>query len=134
VARFLSPDWVTAFDEAAAAVVLDVPADGASLAVAGGAYATGLVALDGTNAGVGVTVLVAEQRLHLTHGVTGDAAVTVRLDENAARVFMAGAWSPASLADGGAQVRGDLSVLEATGAALRAVHPLVAALFEVGSP
>lgn len=129
--RFLSAEWVAAFDEAVAQAPLPARSDGDALAVRGGVFATSVVARAESGETVAVTVTVADGRLTMRTGATADAGATVRVPWTDAVAFMAGSWSPISaLGAGRAQVRGDVAVLEATGLALAAVQSSVAVLGE----
>jgi hypothetical protein len=122
--RFLSPEWIVAFDEAVAPVDLAPPAEDSALAVREGMFATCLIAHDDAGLTVSVTLEVRQGRMTMTSGATSEAAATLRVGWDDAVSFMAGAWAPTTaLAAGRAQVRGDLSVLRATGIALQVVQP-----------
>jgi len=124
VVRFLSPEWIVAFDEAVAAVDLAPPAEDSALAVRDGMFATGLIAHDDAGLTVSVTLDVRDGRMTMRGGATSDAAVTLRVRWDDAVSFMAGAWVPTpALAAGRAQILGDLSVLRATGIALQVLQP-----------
>jgi hypothetical protein len=129
VVRFLSPEWIVAFDEAVAAVDLAPPAEDSALAVRQGMYATGLIAHDDGDRSVSVTLEISQGRMTMRAGATPEAAVTLRVGWAEAASFLAGAWSPTpALAAGRAQIRGDLSVLGATGIALQVLQPSLARL------
>jgi hypothetical protein len=124
VPRFLGPDWIAAFGEALALVDLPAPAADAGLSVGDGDVATVLIVGDVRGDMVAVTVRLSGRRLMLVSGNDPDAAVTLRVGGADAVAFLGGGWEPApALAAGWCQVRGDLSVLAATRAALAAVQP-----------
>jgi hypothetical protein len=115
---------MVAFDQAVAAVDLAPPAEDSALAVRDGMFATCLIAHDGADLTVSVTLQVRDGRMTMTGRAPSDAAVTLRVSWDDAVSFMAGAWAPtAALADGRAQISGDLSVLRATGIALQVLQP-----------
>jgi hypothetical protein len=129
VVRFLSPEWIVAFDEAVAAVDLAPPAEDSALAVRDGMFATGLIARDEAGPTVSVTLEVRHGRMTMTGGSPSDAAVTLRVGWDDAVSFMAGDWAPTpALVAGRAQILGDLSVLRATGIALQILQPHLAGL------
>jgi hypothetical protein len=129
MARFLSSEWVAAFDAGVRSVPIAAPAEDAGLGVLDGTYATALIARPASGTAVAVTVRVTDGHLTLTEGADADAGATVRATWEDAQGFLAGTWDPGpALAGGGAQVRGDLAVLRATGDVLRAVHHHVASL------
>ncbi len=128
--RFLSPEWIAAFDEAALLVELPAPPADAGLSVRDGGFATAVIAGDGSATSVTVTVTVDGGRLAVTGGATAEAAVTVRVRWDDARSLLAGAWVPTTaLAAGRAQIRGDLGVLRACGVALETLQPHLAGLW-----
>jgi hypothetical protein len=128
VLRFLGPEWIAAFNEAALLVDLAAPPADAGLSVQDGGCATAIIAGDGS--GTSVTVTVGGGRLAITGGATPEAGVTVRVGWNDARCLLAGAWVPtAALAAGRAQIRGDLGVLRACGLALETLQPHLAGVW-----
>jgi hypothetical protein len=124
VIRFLSPQWVVAFNEAVAGVDIPAPSAGDALTVGDGEFATTVIVGDGPGDRTTVTVDVCGGRISLTTGDDPAATATLRVGWDDAASFLDGAWSPtAALAGARAQVRGDLSVLKATGVVLGAVRP-----------
>jgi hypothetical protein len=120
---------MVAFDEAVAAVDLAPPAEDSALAVRQGTFATGLIAHDDGGRSVSVTLRIGDGRMTMTAGATPEAAVTLRVGWDDAASFLAGAWSPTpALAAGRAQIKGDLSVLAATGIALQVLRPSLGGL------
>jgi hypothetical protein len=131
VIRFLSAAWVDAFNEAVAGVEIPAPSAADGLSVADGEFATSVIVDDGSGDGTALTVAVSGRRLRLTRGDDPGAAATLRVGVDDAISFLDGAWSPTeSLAGARSQVRGDLSVLKATGVALEAVRPRLSHLRE----
>jgi hypothetical protein len=124
VIRFLSPEWVAAFNEAVAGVDIPAPSAGDALTVGDGQFATSVIASDGSGAPTAVTVDVSGGRISLTTGTDPGATATLRVRWGDAIAFLDGTWAPTpALAGARAQVRGDLSVLKATGVVLGAVRP-----------
>jgi hypothetical protein len=131
VLRFLSAEWVAAFDRAVADVAVPAASAADGLALGQGVFATSVLARAQSGETVAVTVTVADGRLTMTSGAAAEAAVTVRVPGAEAISFLAGSWSPATaLRTGRAQVRGDVAVLKATGLALEAVQPQLRILGE----
>jgi len=132
VARFLSPEWVAAFNEAVHDVEVPGPGADAGVAAASGAYAWSQVVSgvpDEPADGVAVTLRVADGRLHMEPGSAPDAAVTIRIGWDDARAMALGELGPAeAIAAGRVRVRGDLAVLGAGQALLDALAPQLAGL------
>jgi SCP-2 sterol transfer family len=123
VLRFLSAEWVAAFDQALADVDLPAVSADDGLAVGHGVFATSVMARAESGDTVAVTLTVADGRLTMSTGASADAGAAVRMPWSDAIAFMAGSWSPTTaLSAGRAQVRGDVAVLEATSRALEAVQ------------
>jgi hypothetical protein len=131
VPRFLSPDWVDAFNAAAATVTVPEPGADAPLAAADGTFAVCQVVRGGPDGDIAVTVHVAEGRVWMTPGAD-DAQVTVALQWDDAVAMAQGTLAVAdALTAGRIRVRGDLGVLVAGQAALAAVQPALASLHAV---
>jgi hypothetical protein len=132
VARFLSPEWVAAFNEAVGDVELPEPGAGAGVAASSGAYAWCQVVAEvpeGPAEGVPVTLRVAEGHVSMEQGAAPDAAVTVRIAWDDARAMALGELAPAeAIAAGRVRVRGDLAVLSAGQALLATLAPQLAGL------
>ena len=126
--RYLSPDWVAAFDAALGALDLTdaVAAAGASsLAAADGAFSVVQVVTgvpedirpaEATDGAVHVVLTVAEGRAHLGLDPTGKAGgtATIVLGYKEALAMARGELDPAdALAAGRVRVRGDLAALVA---------------------
>jgi hypothetical protein len=131
VTRFLSPEWVDAFNEALADVTVAAPGPEAGLAVRDGRFSMCQVVTGGPEGDVQVTLRVVEGRVTMTGaGPADDAdagggqpAVTIRLTWDDAVSMAAGALAPAeAIAAGRVRVRGDLSVLAEAQAVLGAVQ------------
>jgi SCP-2 sterol transfer family len=132
VIRFLSPQWVDAFNEALSDVTVAPPGPDAGLAVRDGRFSMGQVVTGGPDGDVQATLRVVEGRVTMTStdaadGADGDGAepaVTIRLSWDDAVSMAAGALAPAeAIAAGRVRVRGDLSVLAEAQAVLGAVQP-----------
>ena len=132
MARFLSPEWLAAFDRAAALIDIPAPVADAGLATRDATFAVCVFARDRSGAiSVPVTLRVGEGRISVTAGTAADAAVTIRVTGDDAVAFMAGGWVPTpALTSGRVQIRGDLAVLRATGLVLKAVRPHLGTLLE----
>ncbi|HXX89986.1 MAG TPA: SCP2 sterol-binding domain-containing protein [Acidimicrobiales bacterium] len=129
MARFLSAEWVAAFNEAVAGVELPEPDPDADLATRGGAYAWSQVVTGGPAGDVEVTLRVAGRRLSMALRADPDAEVTVRIPWADALAMARGELTPAeAIATGRVRVRGDLAVLRAGQALLAALGPELAAL------
>lgn len=128
MARYLSPEWVQAFDAALSALDLTdaVAAAGeGSLAAADGVFSVaqlvhGVPADVGLGAEVRVVLSVAEGRAHLTldagdaPGAQATATATIALAYPDALALALGRLDPAdALAEGRVRVRGDLAALVA---------------------
>jgi hypothetical protein len=124
VARYLSPEWVQAFDAALSALDLTdaVAAAGkGSLAAADGVFSvaqlvSGVPSDLGLGAEVRVILSVAEGRAHLAldAGDTAEATATIALGYADALALALGQLHPAdALAEGRVRVRGDLAALVA---------------------
>jgi hypothetical protein len=124
VARFLSQEWVEAFNEAVADVELAAPGPGAGLAVRDGSFSMGQVVTGGPGGDVRTTLRVEAGRVAIASGEAGDAEVTIRLTWPDAVAMAAGELAPGeAIAAGRVRVRGDLSVLAEAQAVLVAVQP-----------
>jgi len=124
VIRFLSPEWVEAFNEALVDVVIAAPGPDAGLAVADGRFTMAQVVTGGPRGDVQTTFEVHEGLATMTAGESGDAAVTIGLTWADAVALSAGELSPAeAIAAGRVRVRGDLSVLAEAQTVLGALSP-----------
>jgi hypothetical protein len=124
VIRFLSPEWVDAFNEALVDAVIAPPGPGAGLAVADGRFSVAQIVSGSPGGDVQTTFEVHEGRATMTAGVRGDASVTIGLTWADAVAMSAGELSPGeAIATGRVRVRGDLSVLAEAQAALGALSP-----------
>ncbi len=130
--RFLSPDWVAAFNDALADLELPPPGPADGLATQGGSFSMAQIVTGGPE-GERTTVL------RVTAGAVSmalaadwtepEADVTVRLAWEDAVALATGLLSPVeALTAGRIRVRGDLSVLAAGQAALAAAQPLLRGL------
>lgn len=134
--RFLSPQWVERFNEAASAAEVPEPGPEAGLAVRSGSFAMAQVVTDGPDGEVCTVLHVDGSKVSMEAGDDGSppdgaegADVTVRLVWEDAVALSAGTLRPAeALAEGRIRVRGDLSVLAAAQATLAAVQPHLAGL------
>ena len=123
--RFLTPEWVDAFNDALSGVALPAEAAEGSLAAASGRFSVTQVVHDVPPDGTSVrtTLAMADGRLelrvdeHADDGVADAerAQVTVSLGYPDAAALSRGELSPAEvLATGRVRVRGDLAVLVAS--------------------
>jgi putative sterol carrier protein len=133
VTRFLSPEWIDAFNAALADVTVAPPGPEAGLAVRDGRFSMRQVVTGGPDGDVQATLRVVEGRVTMTGAGPGGAAdaaadggepaVTIRLSWDDAVSMAAGALAPAeAIAAGRVRVRGDLSVLAEAQAVLGAVQ------------
>lgn len=130
--RFLSPEWVDAFNQAVADVHLATPGPGAGLAVRDGRFSMAQVVTGGPAGEVQTTLTVDAGRVAITSGETGGAEVTIRLTWPDAVAMAAGTLAPGeAIAAGRVRVRGDLSVLAEAQAVLAAVQPHLQGLREL---
>ncbi len=123
MARFLSPEWVDAFNVALADVVLPGPGDGVGLAVADGPVTVAQEIHGGPDGDVRLLLHIDRCTLRLERagpdtgpagrpGEAGVPNVTMALSYEAAAAMSAGDLSPAeALNRGRIRVRGDLTVL-----------------------
>lgn len=130
MARFLSEEWVAAFNAATAGVTLTPPGDDAGLAARSGSFTVGQIVAGGPEGEI-------HTLLRVTDGVTlervagagsgtpaDEPDVTVRLDWDDAVAMATGRLPVAeALGAGRIRVRGDLSVLAAGHAALAEIQP-----------
>ena len=131
MARFLSAQWVEAFNQTLAGVKVAPPAETAGLATRDGSFSMAQVVSAGPGGEVGTTLRVEGGRVTMEAGEAPDAAVTVRLSWDDAVALATGALSPAeAIAAGRVRVRGDLSVLAEAGAVLLAVQPQLGPLHD----
>lgn len=122
--RFLGPEWVDAFNEALADVVIAAPGPNAGLAVRDGRFTMCQVVTGGPDGDVQTTLRVVEGRVTMTAGASPDAAVTIRLTWADAVAMAAGELAPGeAIAAGRVRVRGDLSVLAEAQSVLGEVQP-----------
>jgi hypothetical protein len=130
--RFLSPQWVDAFNAAVRDTALPEPAEDAGISARAGAYAWCQVVTGGPATGDGdraVTLRVADGRVTMEQGEAPDAAVTIRIGWDDARAMALGRLAPTeAIAAGRARVRGDLAVLRAGQSVLDALAPQLAGL------
>ncbi|MGO8870014.1 MAG: SCP2 sterol-binding domain-containing protein [Acidimicrobiales bacterium] len=139
MARFLSPAWVEAFNEALAGTTLPAPGPGAGLTAVSGRF-TVAQEVSGTPEGDVVLVLLVDEgsaRLERRDPAHGDGPdglppdVTIGLSYEDAAALSAGELSAADALNAGRiRVRGDLSVLvnaqELLAAARRGTRELTA--------
>jgi hypothetical protein len=138
VARYLSSEWVQAFDAALGALDLTdaIAAAGAgSLLAADGAFSVAQVVDDGPEGTVRTVLTIAEGRVHLAFdadGTASDAAdVTMLLRYTDALAMARGALEPAdALAAGRIRVRGYLAALVAAQAVLNAASAMLGPALE----
>ena len=117
--RFLTSEWVAAFNAALDGVVLPAPGPDAGLAASDGRYVVAQEVRGTPDGDVRLVLRTADGALSLEVGpLSADAAagadVTIALDYEDAAALSTGALSPAEALTGGRiRVRGDLSVLSA---------------------
>jgi len=124
VIRFLSPEWVDAFNQALADIPIAPPGAGAGLAVRDGRFTMGQIVTGGPDGDVDLLLDVHDGRVAMTPGAAGDGAVIIRLTWDDAIAMAAGTLAPGeAIAAGRVRVRGDLSVLAEAQAVLSMVQP-----------
>jgi hypothetical protein len=124
VTRFLSPEWVQAFNDALAEFDLVPPGPSAGLAVRDGSFSMCQVVTGGPDGDVRTTLRVDSGRVAMTTGESDDTAVTIRLTWTDAVAMAAGELAPGeAIAAGRVHVKGDLSVLAEAQTVLVAVQP-----------
>ena len=117
--RFLTPEWVAAFNAALDGVVLPAPGPDAGLAASDGRYVVAQEVRGTPDGDVRLVLRTEDGALSLEVGpLSADAAagadVTIALDYEAATALSSGTLPPAEALTGGRiRVRGDLSVLSA---------------------
>ncbi|HEV3281275.1 MAG TPA: SCP2 sterol-binding domain-containing protein [Acidimicrobiales bacterium] len=127
MSRFLSHEWVDAFNQALARLVLPGPGDGAGLAVADGPVTVAEDIQGGPEGDVRLLLHIDRGTLRLERPAEGDGGVasteeagrghrrpevTIALSYRDAAAMSAGELSPAeALNEGRVRVRGDLTVL-----------------------
>ncbi len=119
--RFLTEDWVEAFNEALAGVLLPAPGPDAGLAAADGRFSVAQEVRGGPDGDVRLVLRAGEGTLVLEIGPlepadagAPDADVTIALRYADAAALAQGRHSPAEALNAGRiRVRGDLSVLAA---------------------
>ena len=117
--RFLTSEWVAAFNAALDGVVLPAPGPDAGLAASDGRYVVAQEVRGTPDGDVRLVLRTVDGALSLEVGpLSADAAagadVTIALDYEAAAALSSGTLSPAEALTGGRiRVRGDLSVLSA---------------------
>ncbi len=122
--RFLSRDWVTAFNDAVAGVAVPDPGPDAGLVAQDGAYAWTQVVTGGPDGEAAVTLRVVGGHVSMENGEAADANVVIRIEWTDAMAMSNGDLSPAeAIAAGRVRVRGDLAVLGAGQALLAALAP-----------
>jgi hypothetical protein len=129
VIRFLSPEWVDAFNQAVASVEVARPGPGAGLAARDGRFSMCQVVTGGPDGDVRITLRVDDGRVAMAMGDDGDCEVTIRLGWTDAVAMAVGELAAAeAIAAGRIRVRGDLSVLTEAQQVLAAVSPQLADL------
>jgi putative sterol carrier protein len=130
VPRFLTQDWVEAFNVALAGVRLPELGPDAGLAAADGRFTVAQEVRGGPDGDVRLVLRTGDgalalelQALEPTSGATPDGDVTIALDYADAVSLAQGGLSPAEALNAGRiRVRGDLSVLAAGQELLRAAR------------
>jgi SCP-2 sterol transfer family len=129
--RYLSPEWVTSFNEALSPLDLTsaIAAAGAgSLTASEGTFAVAQVVTDAPEGDVRTVLTVADGRAALALDPTGSAPanVTIVLGYDDALAMARGGLDPAdALANGRVRVRGELAVLVAGQSVLAAAGALL---------
>lgn len=127
--RFLSEEWVDAFNAALAAVEVPSPAEDAGLAVRSGRFTVGQVVTGGPGGDVHTVLRVEDgavsmERVDADQEADVATDVTVRLAWDDAVAMAQGRLEVVDALTGGRiRVRGDLSVLSEGGAILAALQP-----------
>jgi len=121
--RFLSPEWIAAFNDAVGARRVEAPGPDAGLAARDGSFTVGQVVSGGPDGEVRTTLRVHDGTVAMTMGAADDVDVMIRLAWPDAVDLASGALRAGdAIASGRVQVRGDLSVLGAGQSALVALH------------
>jgi hypothetical protein len=129
--RYLSPEWVTSFDDALSGLDLSAAIEAAgtgSLTASEGAFAVAQVVPDAPEGEVRTVLTVAEGRASLKLDPSGSlpANVTIVLGYADALAMAQGGLDPAdALANGRVRVRGELAVLVAGQSVLNAAGVLL---------
>lgn len=110
--RFLSPEWVEAFNQAARHVELAEPGPGVAIAARAGTFAVCQTVLGGPEGDVAVTLQVTGGQVVMTPGPSDTAEVTVTVAWDDAVAMARGTLGVIdALTAGRIRVRGDLGVL-----------------------
>ena len=121
--RFLSPEWIAAFNDAVGARRLDAPGPDAGLAVRDGSFTVGQVVSGGPGGEVRTTLRVHDGTVTMTSGAADDVDVMIRLAWRDAVELVTGTLRAGdAIAAGRVRVRGDLAVLAAGQSALVALQ------------
>jgi hypothetical protein len=129
VIRFLSREWVDAFNHAIERVEVSRPGPAAGLATRDGRFSMCQVVTDGPDGEVRTTLHVNDGRVAMSVGDDGSADVTIRMGWADAVAMAAGELAPTeAIAAGRVRVRGDLAVLTEAQQVLSAVAPQLADL------
>jgi SCP-2 sterol transfer family len=132
LARFLSPGWIAAFNDAVRDVALPPSRPDDGVVAGGGTYAWSQVVSGGAEGEIAVTLRVVDGHLAMEAGVAADTDVTIRIGWDDAHALALGTLAPAeAIASGRVRVRGDLAVLAAGQDVLTALAPRLAALHAV---
>lgn len=110
--RFLSPEWVEAFNQAASHIELAEPGPDAAIAARSGTFAVCQMVLGGPDGDVAVTLQVTGGQVVMTPGPSETAEVTVTVTwDDAVAMARGTAGVIDALTAGRIRVRGDLGVL-----------------------
>ncbi|MGO9028154.1 MAG: SCP2 sterol-binding domain-containing protein [Acidimicrobiales bacterium] len=132
--RFLSPEWVAAFDAALDGVTVAGPGDDAGLAAIGGVFTVVQEVRGAPEGDLTVVLRVDAGALHLSlvrpddgEEIRGDVAISLSY-EDAAALSRGELVAAEALTGGRVRVRGDLSVLVASQQMLASAQPHVESL------
>jgi hypothetical protein len=129
VPRFLSPEWVEAFNEAVATAEPPPPTESAPLAARDGTYRVCQIVRGGPEGEVATTLEVTPDGVRLRRGADETATVTVVVGWEDAVALASGNLSVSeALTAGRIRVRGDLGVLAAGQATLAGLQTRLVAL------
>jgi putative sterol carrier protein len=133
VPRFLSPEWVDAFDAALQGVVLPEPGDDAGIAAAAGRFTVAQIVHGGPDGEVTLVMTADAGSLRMTlangtHPETRADVTIVVAYEDAAALSTGELRAADAITAGRIRVRGDLSVLAAGQAMLVAAQPHIQSL------
>lgn len=127
--RFLSPEWVDAFNTAVRQVEVPEPGPDAALATSDGTFSVCQIVTGGPAGDTATTLHVEGGRVTMTSGASSAAQVTVSMTWDDAVAMANGTLSAVdALSAGRIRVRGDFGVVMASQEILGALAPRIAEL------